>query len=58
MIHHDFYTPEDGVLAGMLPEMTFCRKNPQPITIPFERQILCEPDDRFGFLHEAAILEH
>ena len=55
---HRFYDFDDILLATNMPSASFMDKN--ILDTDFNAKIIsvCEPDDRFGFLHEAAIIEY
>ena len=55
---HEFYTFEDMLLAVKIPNVHFMASNVTVCPGEFDEISLQEPDDRFGFLHEAAIIEY
>lgn len=51
------YSPVDGALAAMLGSIRLCVElAAQPCSVRISA--VQQPDDRFGFLHETAIIEH
>jgi len=55
---HDFYDYNDMLLAVKMSGIGFIDKNISEIKHDAEVVLVHEPDDRFGFLHEAAIIEY
>lgn len=55
---HDFYDYNDMLLAVKMSGIGFIDKNISEFKHDAEVVLVHEPDDRFGFLHEAAIIEY
>ncbi len=55
---HDFYDYNDILLAVKMSGIGFIDKNISKFKHDAEVVLVHEPDDRFGFLHEAAIIEY
>lgn len=58
VVMHGFYSFGDALLATMLPGERFLDEGVQEITPNVTRVAVREPDEQFGFLHEAAIIEY
>ena len=57
-VMHDFYSPEDVALAEMIPQERFLGDQVLNINLSVETTALRRPDEEFGFLHEAAVIEY
>lgn len=56
---HDFYTYEDILLAAKYESVSFMADKIEILDDEaVESVVVCEPDEQFGFLHEAAIIEY
>lgn len=55
---HDFYDYNDMLLAVKMPCIGFIDKKISEFKSDAEVVLVHEPDDRFGFLHETAIIEY
>lgn len=53
----DFYTFEDMLLATKLENLSFMADNVLELERKFETVSVYEPDEKYSFLHEAAIIE-
>ncbi|MBE6930465.1 MAG: exo-alpha-sialidase [Ruminococcaceae bacterium] len=55
---HVFQRPEDAKLTAMLKSAHFLPETGcEELNVRFERTMVREPDDTFGFLHESAVIE-
>lgn len=55
---HKFYSFDDILFATSLPNDSFIDKNIEEINLKPEMISVSMPDEKFGFLHEAAIIEY
>ena len=55
---HDFYGYNDILLAAKMPYMSFIDENVTEIKTDVDVNLVHKPDETFGFLHEAAIIEY
>lgn len=55
---HEFYGLEDMLLAARLGNCSFLPEPPRLIDGSVTSSVVHAPDERFGFLHEAAIIEY
>lgn len=55
---HSFFDFDDMLLATNMPSIDLTDKNMADIDLNAEIISVCDPDDRFEFLHEAAIIEY
>ena len=55
---HDFYSFNDILLSAKMPYMSFMDENVKEIEADVTASLIHKPDDKFGFLHEAAIIEY
>ena len=58
-IWHEFQREDDRKLTELLDSVRFLPPvGAEKLQIPFDRVIVREPDDRFGFLHETAVISY
>lgn len=55
---HKFYSFDDIIFATNLPNDTFIDENIEEINLKTEMISVSMPDEKFGFLHEAAIIKY
>lgn len=55
---HDFYEFADILLATKMPSASFIDKQMTELDLKCDEVLVHQPDETFGFLHEAAIIEY
>ncbi len=55
---HSFYDYHDMLLAAAMPSIRFVDENIEELDVEVETLSMFVPDDKFDFLHEAAIIEY